>query len=83
MITSPGRNLWLGAKNVVEVIQVDVEPGRSPMNGNIYNVSEKGLEWLTRAFGLGREPSIAGLDLMELIDRRQLILMTATESEGF
>ena len=40
-MTSLGRDLWLGAKYVVEVIQVDVESGGSLMNGNIYNLSEK------------------------------------------
>ena len=36
-----------------------------------------------QSIGLGRKPNVAGLDLMELVDRRQLILMTATESEEF
>lgn len=53
------------------------------MDRNIYNMSEKGLERLTRVFELGREPCVAGLDLGELVNRRQLILTTAMESERF
>lgn len=69
-MTSFSRDLWLGFKQVVEVIQVDIEPGESPMDRNIYNMSEKGLERLTRVFELGREPCVAGLDLGELVNRR-------------
>lgn len=53
------------------------------MDGDICNMSEKGQEWLTKAFGLGREPRIARLDLMNQVGRRPLILKAAVESEGF
>lgn len=65
------------------MIPVDVEPGESPMDRNIYNMSEKGLEWLTRVFELGREPCVPRLDLVLLVNRRQFILTTAMESERF
>lgn len=83
LMTSHGRGLCLGSKCVVEVIQVDIEPGESLMDGDICNMSEKGQERLTKAFGLGREPRIARVDLMNQVGRRPLILKAAIESEGF
>lgn len=40
------------------------------MDGNISDMSEEGLEWLTRTFGLGRQSNVARLDLMDWVDRR-------------
>lgn len=53
-----------------QVAQVDIGPGESPMDGAISEISEKGLEWLTRTFGLGRQSNVARLDLMDMVNRR-------------
>lgn len=55
-MTPFSRGLWLESLCEVDVILVDNDPGESPPDGNISDIDEKGLEWLIRAFGLGREP---------------------------
>lgn len=53
-----------------QVARVDTGPEESPMDGDISEISEKGLEWLTRTFGLGRQSNVARLDLMDWVNRR-------------
>lgn len=62
-MTPFSRGLWLGSLCEVDMILVDNDTGESPPDGNISDINEKGLEWLIRAFGLGREPNVAILDL--------------------
>lgn len=40
------------------------------MDGNISEMSEKGLEWLTRTSRSCRQSNIARLDLMDWVNRR-------------